>query len=106
MTLFLSRNLQALLLIFTLALSPIAFADSMSRSEVLQFNASKVMNTLSDALLIHDEIPTLEDSKWLTRDKKSARSDLDKLVSRAIDMLESGKIKVQQMAKERAALHD
>lgn len=92
MTLFLSRNVPALLLICTLALSPIAFADSMSRSDVLQFNANKVMNTLSDALLIHDEIPTLEDSKWLTRDKKSARSDLDKLVSRAIGMLESGKI--------------
>lgn len=68
------------------------YADESSRPDVLSDNVRKVMVSLENALGVHDEIPTLKDSKWLGRDQKSARHDLDNLIEKAIALLESDNI--------------
>lgn len=89
MIICLSRSFQTAFLVFLIAFSASSLAEEFSRTEVLKLNTSKIMDTLSDALKVHDEIPTLESSNWLTRDKKSAQSDLDKIISKAVDLFES-----------------
>ncbi|HHX34829.1 MAG TPA: hypothetical protein GX719_06105 [Gammaproteobacteria bacterium] len=92
MTCYALRRLQVVFLLFTMLFSTFSLAEEVSRTEVLKFNIHKIMSTLSDALKFHDEIPTLEDSKLIGRDKKSAQSDMNKLISKAIGLFESEKI--------------
>ena len=71
---------------------PNLYADDSPRTDVLSDNVRKVMVSLENALGVHDEIPMLESSKWLGRDQKSARNDLNNLIEKAIALLESDKI--------------
>ncbi|CEA06365.1 hypothetical protein BN1049_02750 [Pseudomonas saudimassiliensis] len=83
-----NKFLVGLLLISTL-ISMSAYAEEWSRERVLSFDTRKVLGQLQKALAVQDEIPTLEKSRLLGRDQKSAESDLDELIQEAIGLLES-----------------
>ncbi|WP_185267802.1 hypothetical protein [Halopseudomonas xiamenensis] len=77
-------------LLLTCALVSVnSHAEEWTRERVLSFDTRKVLGQLEKALTVHDEIPTLERSRLLGRDQKSAETDLDKLIKEAIGLLES-----------------
>ena len=67
-------------------------ANDVTRSDVLSYNARKAIDSLEGALDVYDEIPTLERSKWISRDQKSAKKELDNLIQKSIDLFESSTI--------------
>jgi len=67
-------------------------ANDVTRSDVLSYNARKAIDSLEGALGVYDEIPTLERSKWISRDQKSAKKELDNLIQKSIDLFESSTI--------------
>lgn len=70
-----------------------AGAEEWSRETILNFDTREVLVALEDALLVHDEIPTLEESKFIGRDQEDAESDLDELIEEAMALFESEAIK-------------
>ena len=66
-----------------------AVTADWSRETILDFDTRKVLVTLGDALAVHDEIPTLEESTFIGRDQEDAEADLDELVEDAMALFES-----------------
>jgi len=64
-------------------------AEEWSRDAVLNFDTREVLGALGDALAVHDEIPSLEESKFIGRDQEDAKADLDDLVEDAMALFES-----------------
>lgn len=78
------------ILSFTLFVIPLGVsASDWSRGDLLSFDTRKVLGTLGKALVIEDEIPTLEKSKLIGRDQADAHADLNKLIDEAMALLES-----------------
>lgn len=82
------RAITATFLTALLAL-PVVASESRQPSDVLSYSLRDILNVLSEALAVHDEVPGLEESKLIGRDAKDAQSDIDKLVDEAIAMLGS-----------------
>lgn len=82
-------QLGLLLVVLT---SNVSFAQEWSRDSVLNLDPRKLMDALSDALAVHDEIPTLEKSKLIGRDQEAAEEDLDDLIEDAMALFESDTI--------------
>ena len=91
-TLFNSAVWHILLTVLLLSLlaSERATAEELTRGSVLSFDTSKIIDTLEDALIIHNELPTLEASRLIGRDKELAQRELDDLVEKAILLFQSG----------------
>ncbi|CAA0088538.1 Uncharacterised protein [Zhongshania aliphaticivorans] len=87
------RSLPAILLISLFSFSAIASDMETSADDVVSYDLSDLLKVLGNALAVHDELPTLEESKFLGRDMEDAQSDIDKLVDEAIGMLGSKTIK-------------
>jgi len=66
-----------------------AHADEWSREEVISFDTRAILAELEEALEIHDEIPTLEESKLIGRDQQDAEDDLNELIQDAMGLFES-----------------
>jgi hypothetical protein len=66
-----------------------AGAEEWSRETILNFDTREVLGALEDALVVHDEIPTLEESTFIGRDQEDATADLDELIEDAMALLES-----------------
>lgn len=66
-----------------------AHADDWSREEVISFDTRSILSELEEALAIHDEIPGLEKSKLIGRDRQDAEDDLNELIADAMALFES-----------------
>jgi hypothetical protein len=66
-----------------------AVAEDWSREAILKVDTREVLGALEDALVVHDEIPTLEESTFIGRDQEDAEADLDELVKDAMALFES-----------------
>ena len=84
-----SKFAAHMVLAVTLLTGGAASAEGITRDQVLSFDTRGALAALEDALIVHDEIPTLESSKMLGRDQRSANEDLDDLVQEAIGVFES-----------------
>jgi len=71
----------------------VAYAAEDSQTTGFQYDVRDVLDKLSDSLVIHDEIPTLEKSKFLGRDQASANSDLNESLDDLMDVFDSEKLK-------------
>jgi hypothetical protein len=69
--------------------TPVFAAETNTKPEVIAYDLKGVLNYLSNALAIHDEIPTLEESKLIGRDVDDAQSDMSALIDEVIGMLDS-----------------
>lgn len=63
--------------------------EGWSRENVLVFNTRRLLRTLDEALGVHDELPTLNESRFMRRDQQSAQRQLDGLIQDAMGLLES-----------------
>ncbi|MFI8620625.1 hypothetical protein ACIGBN_06620 [Marinomonas sp. NPDC078689] len=71
----------------------VAYAAEDSQTTGFQYDVRDVLDKLSDSLVIHDEIPTLEKSKLLGRDQASANNDLNESLDDLMDVFDSEKLK-------------
>jgi hypothetical protein len=71
----------------------VAYAAEDSQTTGVQYDVRDVLDKLSDSLVIHDEIPTLEKSKLLGRDQASANNDLNESLDDLMDVFDSEKLK-------------
>jgi len=78
--------------VMLLALSlfnPVFASETDTAPEVISYDLKDVLSLLSNALSIHDEIPTLEESKLIGRDVSDAQSDMGALIDEVIGVLDS-----------------
>ncbi|TYC63815.1 hypothetical protein FMN52_00900 [Marinobacter sp. BW6] len=83
------KNVVKAALLASLLGSGSAVAEDWSREAILKFDTREVLGALEDALVVHDEIPTLEESTFIGRDQGDAEADLDELVEDAMSLFES-----------------
>lgn len=73
-----------------LALSiPSIAEEPATKNEVLSYDLKELLELLGGALEVHDELPSLEKSKFIGRDAKDAQSDIQQLIDEAIGILDS-----------------
>lgn len=78
--------------LLAMAVTVSAQAQDWSRDGVLSFDTRKVLGKLESALKVHDEIPTLEESRLIGRDQKSAGRELDRIIRESMGLFESESI--------------
>jgi len=78
--------------LLAMAVTVSAQAQDWSRDGVLSFDTRKVLGKLESALKVHDEIPTLEESRLIGRDQKSAGRELEKIIRESMELFESESI--------------
>lgn len=83
------KNVFTAALLASILGSGSAVAEDWSRETILKFDTREVLGALEDALVVHDEIPTLEESTFIGRDQEDAEADLDELVEDAMALFES-----------------
>ncbi|OJT00349.1 hypothetical protein [Marinobacter nauticus] len=82
----------AMCVLLAMAVTVSAQAQDWSRDGVLSFDTRKVLGKLESALKVHDEIPTLEESRLIGRDQKSAGRELEKIIRESMELFESESI--------------
>lgn len=82
----------AMRLLLAMAVTVSAQAQDWSRDGVLSFDTRKVLGKLESALEVHDELPTLEESRLIGRDQKSAGRELDRIIRESMGLFESESI--------------
>lgn len=82
----------AMCVLLAMAVTVSAQAQDWSRDGVLSFDTRKVLGKLESALKVHDEIPTLEESRLIGRDQKSAGRELDRIIRESMGLFESESI--------------
>jgi len=88
------KTLAVTCLLSSSVMAPVvAYAAADSQTTGFQYDVRDVLDKLSDSLVIHDEIPTLEKSKFLGRDQASANSDLNESLDDLMDVFDSEKLK-------------
>ncbi len=90
-------ELKLLTAIFCALFSWQVLADEVTSSNSTNYNVKDVLETLEHALAYHDEIPTLDKSKIIGRDQRSALEDLDDDLSDLIELFESEVLIDQQI---------
>ncbi|MBV0933017.1 hypothetical protein [Marinobacterium weihaiense] len=87
-----SRKLFTAAAVFLALLSGGAGATQAERKELLDYDTRDVLESLQEAVTLHDEIKTLQPSRLFGRDQSSARSDLDEMLDEAMALFESSRI--------------
>src|SRR5690554_3573367 len=82
----------AMCVLLAMAVTVSAQAQDWSCDGVLSFDTRKVLGKLESALKVHDEIPTLEESRLIGRDQKSAGRELEKIIRESMELFESESI--------------